>query len=483
MGVERKDVLLEPLRVVERALASANRLVVRLTPLGLFAIGAHTAGTMELGLLARLRVFPLAYGALSLVLALWVFPSLVASVTPTPTRRVLAQLRDVFITAFVTADLFIVLPALLERSKQLPREHGEVVPQEGSAADVAVPAFYNFPHAAKKLSLSFVLFAAWFSETVVPVSAYPRLALAGLASFCGSTNVAMPFLLDVAHVPNDTFQLFLATGVFNARFGTLAAASHLVVLALVGTYAMEGKLKLSWPVLARYAATTAVALAVALAALAVGLRALGSGTYEGAELAGQMGPRFPPAPRVTVLGALPAEQPPPAPGTSLIEAVRARGTLRVGFIPHQPPFSHVNQRGELVGFDVEMAHALAKELGAPLELVPVDREHLVEALEAGQVDVVMAGVVVTTQRTARMVFSAPYLDETVAFLVPDHRRADFSDVARVRAQPGLRLGVPDLPYLRLLVEREFPQAQVVPLPLNDAEAVLRGEGEAVDAVC
>jgi ABC-type amino acid transport substrate-binding protein len=66
--------------------------------------------------------------------------------------------------------------------------------------------------------------------------------------------------------------------------------------------------------------------------------------------------------------------------------------------------------------------------------------------------------------------------------VPDHRRAEFSDAAGVRARDGLRLGVPDLPYVQQLVEREFPKARIVPMPLNDAEASLDGRINSVDAV-
>jgi Na+/H+-dicarboxylate symporter/ABC-type amino acid transport substrate-binding protein len=483
MGIENKGALLDALGVIERALARANRLVVRLTPIGLFAIAGHTAGTMELGQVARLRVFQMSYAAVALLLALWIFPALVACLTPIPARRVLGSMRDVLITAFVTADLFIVLPALIERSKALLREHGEPAPEEGSPPEIIVPAFYNFPHAAKMLSLSFVLFAAWYSETALPASQYPRLALAGIVSLFGSINVAMPFLLDFAKVPSDTFQLFIATSVLNTRFGTLAAASHMVVLALVGTYALQGRLRLSVPRLVRYGVVTAALVAGTLGALAVGLRALGGGTYEGARLASEMGLSLPPSDRVTVLKELPADPGPlPREGASLRETVRARGRLRVGFVANQAPYSHFNARGELVGFDVEMAHALARELDAPLELAPVPREQLVEVLEAGRVDIVMAGVLVTTRRAARVTFSAPYLDETFAFLVPDHRRAEFSDAAWVREQDGLRLGVPDLPYLHLLVAREFPKAKIVPMPLSDPEAPLAGLVGGVDAV-
>jgi Na+/H+-dicarboxylate symporter/ABC-type amino acid transport substrate-binding protein len=483
MGVSGKERLIEWLLVAERALARANRLVVRLTPFGLFAIAAHAAGTLDLGQVARLRVFEIAYAAMALLLTLWVFPGLVGCLTPIPARRVLRETRDVLITAFMTAELFVVLPSLIEKAKQLLAEHGRPEPEEGSAPDVIVPAFYNFPHAAKILSLSFVLFAAWYSETALGPAEYPRLAAAGLVSLFGSINVAMPFLLDLARVPADTYQLFVATGVVNSRFGTLTAAMHMLVLALVGTYAMSGRLRPSGARVLRYVLVTASLAAATLAGLAVGLRALGGGTYEGARLASDMGLLRPPSEGSTVLAELPAEPPPrPREGASILESVRARGRIRVGFVPQQAPYSHFNAHGELVGFDVEMAHTLARELGVVVEFAPVPRDRIAEVLAAGRVDVVMAGVLLTTRRASEMEFSPPYLDETMAFVVPDHRRAEFSDAERIRAEGGLRVGVPDLPYLRQVMEREFPNVQVVPVPVADPAGFLSRQGGGLDAV-
>lgn len=484
MGVSGKERVIEWLQVVERALARANRLVVRLTPLGLFAIAAHTAGTLDLGQVARLRVYLIAYGALALFLSLWVFPGLVACLTTVPARRVVQATQDVLITAFITGDLFIVLPTLIERSKALLAEHGSPEPEEGSPPDVIVPAFYNFPHAAKMLSLSFVLFAAWYSETVLSLRDYPRLIGAGIVSLFGSINVAIPFLLDLMRVPADTFQLFLATGVLNSRFGTLAAAMHMIVIAVVGSCALRGRLRLSGPRVLRYALVTAGLAAVTVGGLAATLRGLGGGTYEGARVASEMGLLRPAADGATVLAELPAGPPPrPREDASILEAVRGRGRIRVGFIADQRPYSHLNARGELVGLDVEMAHALARELGVSPEFAPVPRDRFEEALEAGRVDVMMAGILLTTQRASRVEFSPPYLDETLAFVVPDHRRAVFSDAAWVRAQVGLRVGVPDLPYVRQLIEREFPNVTIVPLALTDTESFFAGRGERLDAVC
>jgi Na+/H+-dicarboxylate symporter/ABC-type amino acid transport substrate-binding protein len=483
MGVERKQGLIESLLAVERALARANRLVVRLTPIGLFAIAAHTAGTMDLDQVARLRVFQIAYAAMALLLALWVLPGLVGCLTPVPAWRVLRSTRDVLITAFITGDLFIVLPSLIDCSKHLIEESGGLETEGGSAPDVIVPAFYNFPHSAKLLSLSFVLFAAWYSETTLTLAEYPGLGAAGIVSFFGSMNVAMPFLLDFARIPADTFQLFLATGVINSRFGTLAGASHMLVLAIVGTYALHGRLRLSWPRVLRYAASTALLTAALLGGMAVGFRALGGGSYEGARIAGELGLLLPACPGATMLDELPGESLSAAHDErTLLDAVRERGKIRIGFVATQPPYSHFNSRGELVGFDVEMGHQLARDLGIRAEFAPVPRERLLEVVESDRVDVVMAGVAVTTRRASRAVFSGPYLDETLAFVVPDFRRADFSDATWVRAQDGLQLGVPDLPNLEALVRREFPKARTVPIPLAETKDPLAEGLRSADAL-
>src|SRR5262249_18279009 len=78
MGVGRKQPLIESLGVLEEALARVNRFMVRLTPYGIFAIAAHTVGTIDVQQLGRLRVYLLAYGAMSVLLSLCLLPALVS---------------------------------------------------------------------------------------------------------------------------------------------------------------------------------------------------------------------------------------------------------------------------------------------------------------------------------------------------------------------------------------------------------------------
>src|SRR6185369_8168525 len=66
-----------------------------------------------------------------------------------------------------------------------------------------------------------------------------------------------------------------------------------------------------------------------------------------------------------------ARTPSPAPETSLppLQAIAARKVLRVGFLPDALPFAFFNKSGDLVGFDIEIAHRLAREMGVTLAFV------------------------------------------------------------------------------------------------------------------
>jgi ABC-type amino acid transport substrate-binding protein len=71
-------------------------------------------------------------------------------------------------------------------------------------------------------------------------------------------------------------------------------------------------------------------------------------------------------------------------------------------------------------------------------------------------------VVVTPQRASNLLFSSSYLDETMAFLVLDHRRAEFSTWASVRGLGPIRVGVPPVSSVEARLRSEAPQATIVP---------------------
>ena len=478
IGVERKQTLLDVLRVATDAVSRATRLAVRLTPFGLFAIAATTAGTLNLEQLGRLQVYIVTYVAVALLVSLWVLPGLVAALTPVRAREIFSLTRDSLITAVVAGDLFIVLPALTEASRTLLARHTPASSGSTTLPDVIVPASFNFPHTGKLLSISFILFAGWFADAALAVTDYPRLALTGLLTFFGSLNAAVPFLLDLFRIPADTFQLFLATGVVNARVGTLVAAMHTVTVALLGACAISGTLRVDVRRLVRYLLITAVLTASVIG----GTRAVFAGllrpVYTRDKVLAGMNLLHQPA-AATVYRNAPSDPAVPDARPTL-ERLRQRGMLRVGFTPDALPFAFFNARGDLVGFDIELAHHLASELSVRLEFVPIDRGRMEEQLGGGYCDIVMSGVAVTTSRAATLLFSNSYLDETFALVVPDYAREQFSSWSAIEARPTTTIAVPNVPYYIDKLRERLPRARVT--LVDDLGAAFAQPDPAVDAI-
>ncbi len=79
MSVPNKQVLLEPLQILSDALARLNKLVVKLTPIGIFAIVAHAVGTTDVQQFILIQGYLLSYATASIILVFIVLPALVSA--------------------------------------------------------------------------------------------------------------------------------------------------------------------------------------------------------------------------------------------------------------------------------------------------------------------------------------------------------------------------------------------------------------------
>jgi len=476
VGVERKQTLLDVFTVTKEALSAATKFVVSLTPYGIFAIAANTAGTLNLEQVARIQVYLITYVLVASLVALWVLPGLIAALTPFSYKEVLGPTRDALITAFMAADLFIVLPILIHTCKELLERHRLVDEKTRSLPDVIVPTSFNFPHTGKLLSISFILFAGWFADAAVPLAQYPRLALTGVLTFFGSLNAAVPFLLDLFRIPADTFQLFLATGVINSRFGALLAALHTVAVGLLGSAAIVGALRFNAVRVGRFLVITAALSALTIGGLRMLFNTVLTPAFAGADLVYSMRPLMThPQARVIKLADLGSAAEKPA--RSVLDSIKQRGLLRVGVVASRLPHVFVNREAKLVGFDVEMAQVLGRDLGVKVEFVELeDLASLPDLLASSRVDLVMSGVAVTPERAGAMLLTEPYLDETLAFVVKDHLRDQFSTWAEIRELGAFPVAIPNLAYYIDHVKIRAPELKLAPADtVSQIEAHLKRE--------
>ncbi|MGH0029504.1 MAG: transporter substrate-binding domain-containing protein [Myxococcota bacterium] len=100
---------------------------------------------------------------------------------------------------------------------------------------------------------------------------------------------------------------------------------------------------------------------------------------------------------------------PAAAGSRPIDRVLASGELRVGLSGNQPPLNMKNRKGEIIGFEADLARTLAESMGLEVRFVVLPFADLLSALEGGDVDLVASGMTITPDRNARVAFAGPYL--------------------------------------------------------------------------
>lgn len=120
-------------------------------------------------------------------------------------------------------------------------------------------------------------------------------------------------------------------------------------------------------------------------------------------------------------GCLGASTPEGKPG-ALARIVDA-GTLRVGMTGEQPPLNMTTRSGEVIGMEVALVRVLAQAMAVKTEIVVLPFAQLLDALEAGKVDLVMSGMTITPERVQRVDFVGPYYTSGKAILTKSAKLA------------------------------------------------------------
>lgn len=114
---------------------------------------------------------------------------------------------------------------------------------------------------------------------------------------------------------------------------------------------------------------------------------------------------------------------PAAENQSMIDRVVDRGSMRVG-VASFVPWTMQDKNGEYIGFEVDVAKRLAKDLGVDIELVPTKFSGIIPALLADKFDIIVGSMSVTPERNLQGNFSIPYDYATVEALANREKTRD-----------------------------------------------------------
>jgi polar amino acid transport system substrate-binding protein len=158
-----------------------------------------------------------------------------------------------------------------------------------------------------------------------------------------------------------------------------------------------------------------------------------------------------------------------------LQQVLNTGTLRVG-VTLFAPWAARGTDGELVGFEVDVARQLAADMGVKAQLLSYDVDRLVPALEAGEIDVIAAGLTITPERALHVNFSNPYAESGIGLATHVERTASVTDVKALDSDT-ITIAAVEGSVGAQLARRLWPRARVQVFPNVEAasKALLAGE--------
>jgi cystine transport system substrate-binding protein len=103
---------------------------------------------------------------------------------------------------------------------------------------------------------------------------------------------------------------------------------------------------------------------------------------------------------------------------NVLKQVRESGTLRVANTQANPPYSFIDESGDLVGYDVDVAEEVASRMGIDnVEFVVGTFQTFIPGLQSDKWDAAVSGLTITDERKAQVEFSCPYQVNDVAIFV------------------------------------------------------------------
>ncbi|MCR5403299.1 MAG: amino acid ABC transporter substrate-binding protein [Butyrivibrio sp.] len=100
-----------------------------------------------------------------------------------------------------------------------------------------------------------------------------------------------------------------------------------------------------------------------------------------------------------------------------LQKVLDKKELVIGLDENYPPMGFVDESGEIVGFDIDVAEVVCEKLGIALVKHPIDWDNKEEDLNSGEIDCIWNGMSATPERAQVMTLSKPYLKNTLIFVV------------------------------------------------------------------
>jgi polar amino acid transport system substrate-binding protein len=143
-----------------------------------------------------------------------------------------------------------------------------------------------------------------------------------------------------------------------------------------------------------------------------------------------------------------------------MDRILKKGELVVGITGAQPPLNATTKDGKIIGFDADIATAIALNIGVKVKFSKMAFSDLLPALETGKVDMILSSMTMTLERNVKVAFVGPYYISGKGILTKAQSIAALQDPAGLN-NPDFKVAALKNSTSQIFVEQTAPKAKLV----------------------
>lgn len=493
---ENRAEFLNFLSVIQRSCVRIWGWVVFLAPIGVCALFADTINTMNPAGYAAMSIYVVVVMLSALLLGLWILPMMLTAFLPLRYWEIMSSMKEAFLISIVTSLSVAALPMIQTAAQNMAKKHiaGDNEAQQKEIIQTTLSVSYPLAQVGNFFILAFLLYASFYF--FIPISIGQILELPGVTLLSGigsptSSIGAVSFMAGWLDMPDGTTNLYVETMAATRYAQVLASVAAFAFVTFLVTFSFYGHFRFD---LRRFVLTIGVAVVCLSGIWSLGrlggthiqlhseTNYLAMGLPDNLQVLSDTNrvDKIPLSSEGTTPGSRGTEAATDSSGASksttqpesggILGRIQSEGVLRVGVNANVMPFSFENEKGRLVGYDIEMMYRFAQSMNVKLAFVPYSWQSLTEDLRRFKFDIAVGGLYVTNQRLETVTVSNPYYENPLALIVRTDDIEKFASRDKIDAIDNLRIAVFDDPVLIPQAKRSFPSAQITILPNYDGLA-------------
>jgi len=427
--LQEKQVILSLLSNLFDSFTLITKWISRITPIGTFLVIADRVGTIQAVTVKQLVTYLIIYVLCILLLIFWIFPRLVGMLTSISATRWLKDLSPVLLLAFTTNVVIVTLPFMVELiKKELDRYYCKNLQLQEEIQGV-ISITFNLPLGALLISI-FVFFISISYHLHLSLIHQAQLFLLTFLTGLGSVGLgswvnALNFILNSLNLPLAAIESYMTIAPFTAGLQATVSVMEISTLSLLIVLACHKFLQWRWKEIILKGTVTLLPIFLLLTCFKswVKLPSISRPVESIYDFS---------ITDCVESKVFTSEDPLPPPRTGdVFQRVTESKVLRIGYSPNSPPFSFFGNHGELVGYDIALAHLLAKDLECNLEFIPMQFPRFTEELNEGLYDIAASGLSITERRIKEACFTLPYMESQVVFIMKKQVKDRYTSIEKV----------------------------------------------------